>query len=123
MILDLVRGGIGPQFIIRMLVRVFTVFCVLPIHEYAHARVADLLGDDTPRLKGRLSLNPLAHLDIYGTIMIIICGFGYAKPVGINPRNFKNPKLGMALTAAAGPGSNLVMALLFALLADFANMW
>lgn len=123
MILDLVRGGVGPQFIIRMLVRVFTVFCVLPIHEYAHARVADMLGDDTPRLKGRLSLNPLAHLDIYGTIMIIVCGFGYAKPVGINARNFKNPKLGMALTAAAGPGSNLVMALLFALLANFANMW
>ncbi len=123
MIFDLIRGGIGPQFVIRMLVRVFTVFCILPIHEYAHARTAVLLGDDTPRLQGRLSLNPLAHLDIYGTIMIVICGFGYAKPVGINPRNFKNQKLGMAVTAAAGPGSNLVMALLFTLLADFANIW
>lgn len=123
MIYDLIRGGIGPQFIIRMLVRVFTVFCILPIHEYAHARAAVQLGDDTPRLQGRLSLNPLAHLDIMGTVMIMICGFGYAKPVGINPRNFKNPKIGMALTAAAGPGSNLIMALLFTLLADCANIW
>ena len=110
------------QTLVNLLVRVFTVFCILPIHEYAHAWTATKLGDDTPRLQGRLSLNPLAHLDIFGSLMILLCGFGYAKPVGVNPRNFKNPKGGMAITALAGPGSNLLMSLIFALLANCVNI-
>ncbi len=122
MILDLFRNGFSLQTLVNLLVRVFTVFCILPIHEYAHAWTATKLGDDTPRLQGRLSLNPLAHLDIFGSLMIIICGFGYAKPVGVNPRNFKNPKGGMAITALAGPGSNLLMSLIFALLANCVNI-
>lgn len=122
MILDLFRDGFSTQTLVNLLVRVFTVFCVLPIHEYAHALTATKLGDDTPRLQGRLSLNPLAHLDIFGSLMILLCGFGYAKPVGVNPRNFKNPKGGMALTALAGPGSNLLMSLIFALLANCLNI-
>ncbi len=111
------------QTVINLLVRVFTVFCILPIHEYAHALTAVNLGDDTPRLQGRLSMNPLAHLDIFGSLMILLCGFGYAKPVSINPRNFKNPKAGMALTALAGPGSNILLSVIFAVLANCANIW
>ena len=123
MIYDLIRNGFSMETVINLLVRVFTVFCILPIHEYAHALTAVKLGDDTPRLQGRLSMNPLAHLDIFGSLMILLCGFGYAKPVSINPRNFKNPKAGMALTALAGPGSNILLSVIFAVLANCANIW
>ncbi|MBQ6543292.1 MAG: site-2 protease family protein, partial [Clostridia bacterium] len=123
MIFDLIRNGFSMDTVINLLVRVFTVFCILPIHEYAHALTAVKLGDDTPRLQGRLSMNPLAHLDIFGSLMILLCGFGYAKPVSINPRNFKNPKAGMALTALAGPGSNILLSVIFAVLANCANIW
>lgn len=118
MLFDLIRDGFTVEVILRLLVRVFTVFCVLPIHEYAHAYTAYRLGDETARLSGRLTLNPLAHLDVYGTIMIFVAGFGYAKPVPVNPRNFKmkNKKVGMAITALAGPLSNLIMAFGFAIL-------
>ena len=116
MLFDLIRGGFTVEVILRLLVRVFTVFCVLPIHEYAHAYTAYRLGDETARLSGRLTLNPLAHLDPFGTIMIFVAGFGYAKPVPVNHRNFKmkNKKVGMAITALAGPLSNLIMAFGFA---------
>lgn len=123
MIFDLIRGGFSIQLVINLLVRVFTVFCILPIHEYAHAFTADKLGDDTPRAQGRLTLNPMAHLDIMGMLMIFLCGFGYARPVSVNARNFKNPKWGMAITALAGPLSNLVMSLIFAVLANIAAIF
>lgn len=106
------------QVFIGLLVSVFAVFCVFPIHEYAHAFVATKLGDDTPRLRGRLTLNPLAHIDIIGALMILIVGFGYAKPVPVNARRFKNPKAGMALTALAGPVSNLLMAFIFSVVGN-----
>jgi len=83
----------------------------LPVHEFAHAWVAHKMGDDTAKYQGRLTLNPLAHLDIFGTLMLLIAGVGWAKPVPINPRNFKNPKLGMALSSLAGPISNILLAL------------
>ena len=73
------------------------------------------LGDKTAKLAGRLTLNPLAHLDLFGTLMILLVGFGYAKPVPVNPRSFKNQKGGMAVVAAAGPLSNLLMAVLYLL--------
>lgn len=106
------------EVLIGLMASIFVVFCTLPIHEYAHALVATKLGDDTPRLKGRLTLNPLAHIDIIGAVMIILVGFGYAKPVPVNARRFKNPKAGMALTALAGPMSNIIMALFFLLLSN-----
>ena len=115
MISDIIRNGFSTDIILKLLARLFVMFCVLPIHEFAHAFVANKLGDQTARLKGRLTLNPLAHLDIFGSLLIIIAGFGYAKPVPVNPRNFKNPKGGMALTAVAGPVSNLIMGFLFML--------
>ncbi len=115
MIFDILRNGMSFSTFVSLMARVFVVFCVMPIHEYAHAFIASKLGDDTARLSGRLTINPFAHVDIYGALMILFVGVGYAKPVPVNPRNFKNPKKGMALTALAGPVSNLIMAFLFLL--------
>lgn len=122
MLLDLFRYGFSSEVIIGLLAAVFVVFCTLPVHEYAHALVATKLGDDTPRLKGRLTLAPLAHIDIMGALMILLVGVGYAKPVPVNPRKFKNPKAGMALTALAGPASNILMALFFMVLANICEL-
>lgn len=116
MILDLLRGGNYVELMVSLLSRAFVVFLTLPMHEYAHAYVATKLGDPTPRLSGRLTLNPMKHLDPIGTLLIFVAGFGYAKPVPVNPRNFKDGKRGMALTALAGPVMNLLMALVFLLL-------
>lgn len=108
-IISLMRQGEHLQAIIAILSRCFVVFCCLPIHELAHGWVASLLGDKTAKNQGRLTLNPLAHLNPIGTLMIFLFGIGYANPVPIDPRNFKNQKSGMALTALAGPVSNLLM--------------
>lgn len=102
---------------IKLFSRLFVIFCTMPVHEYAHALVATKLGDQTPRLSGRLTLNPMAHISPIGALMIILCGFGYAKPVSVNPRNFKDSKKGMALTAIAGPMSNLIMGFIFTFVA------
>ena len=114
---DLIRGGHSMlEILAGVFASLFVVFCTLPFHEYAHALVATKLGDQTARLSGRLSLNPMRHIDPLGALMIVLVGFGYAKPVPVNPRNFKNPKVGMALTALAGPCANLLMAIVFLLL-------
>ena len=115
MIYDLFKSGFSIEFVLNLFARVFVMFCILPVHEFAHALVADRLGDKTARLSGRVTLNPLAHLDLFGALMMIVAGFGYAKPVPINMNNFKmkNRKLGTALTAFAGPFSNLILAFIF----------
>ena len=112
MIFDLIRNGLTIDLVVNMLARIFIIFCVLPFHEFAHAFVAQKFGDDTARLKGRLTLNPLAHVDPFGALMIIVAGFGYAKPVPINVGRFKRGKRKqqMALVALAGPVSNVIMA-------------
>ncbi len=107
------------QLIMNACVRVFVIFCVLPIHEYAHARAAYALGDQTAKLQGRMTLQPTAHIDPIGALMIFLVGFGYAKPVPVNIRNFKNRKRDMALTSLAGPVSNLLMAFISLLLMNF----
>lgn len=84
-------------------------------HEFAHAQTAVHLGDDTPRYQGRTTLNPLVHIDIFGFILILLAGFGWAKPVQINPNNFKNPQRDDVLVSLAGPLTNLLIALLFLL--------
>ena len=95
------------------------VFSVLPalvcitLHELAHGYVAYRLGDRTAKDAGRLTLNPIRHIDWFGLIMMVSFRFGWAKPVPVNMRNFKNPRLGMALTAAAGPLCNLVLGAVF----------
>ncbi len=86
------------------------IFVVLPVHELAHAYAAYRLGDHTAKWNGRLTFNPLAHLDPFGTIMLALFGVGYAKPVPVNPYNFRNPKRDMALCALAGPLSNVLLA-------------
>lgn len=105
-----IRHGNYLEAIIFVLSGCFVVFLCTPVHEFAHGYVAYKLGDNTAKRQGRLTLNPLAHIDILGMIMILLFGFGYAKAVPVNMRNFKNPKSGMALTGLAGPVSNLIMA-------------
>lgn len=82
----------------------------LVIHEYAHAKAADVMGDFTPRMTGRLTLNPMAHIDPIGLIMLLVVRFGWAKPVMINARNFRNWRQGALLVALAGPVANLLVA-------------
>lgn len=82
----------------------------LSFHEFSHAFVADTLGDGLPRRMGRVTLNPLAHLDPAGTILLLIVGFGWGKPVPVNPNATKNPKASLAITAGAGPLSNFIVA-------------
>ena len=115
MIFDLIRNGMSIELLINLCVRVFIIFCVLPIHEFAHGYIAYKLGDDTARLKGRLTMNPLAHVDPFGALMVLLVGFGYAKPVPVNIGKFKRGKRKqyMALTALAGPVSNIIMATIF----------
>ncbi|HEY42950.1 MAG TPA: site-2 protease family protein [Anaerolineae bacterium] len=93
-----------------------TLLIAFTVHEFAHAWTADQLGDDTPRLNGRLTLNPLAHLDPLGSLMLLFAGIGWAKPVPVNPYNFqRNSRAGMMLVSAAGPFSNLLMAIVAAI--------
>ena len=94
------------------------IFLTLPIHEFAHGFAATKLGDPTPRYQGRLTINPFAHIDYVGALCILLFGFGWAKPVGVNAYNFKKPKRDMAITAFAGPLSNLIVALIALILAN-----
>ena len=90
-------------------VHLIVLFMVIPIHEFAHAWAATKLGDNTPRYQGRLTLNPLAHIDPLGAICMVLTGFGWGRAVQVNPFNFKKYRKGMALTSAAGPISNLIV--------------
>ena len=104
-------GNLGTvQGIISIGVHLIIIFMILPVHEFAHAFAADKMGDKTPFHMGRLTINPLAHIDPIGAICLLLTGFGWAKPVPVNPFRFKNQRAGMAITAAAGPLSNLVVA-------------
>lgn len=104
--------GIGiEQVIARIIAVIIIIFGILPLHEYAHGFIAYKLGDPTAKYSGRLTLNPLPHIDPIGALGILLFGFGWARPVPIDPRNFRNPKSGMAITAVAGPVSNLLAAI------------
>ena len=93
----------------------------LCFHEFAHGYMAYRLGDHTAARNGRLTLNPLVHLDLIGSLMILFVGFGWAKPVPVNPVNFSNPRLDMMKVAFAGPASNLILAFIAGLMIRFAN--
>lgn len=112
MLRNLLSGGDIRTFLISMLLSLPTILFSLSLHETAHGYVAYKLGDPTARNLGRLTLNPLKHLDPIGFICMLLAGFGWAKPVPINTRYFKNPRVGMALSGAAGPVSNLLLAML-----------
>lgn len=112
MLRTLFSGNFSMQQIIAQILAVLVVvFLVLPFHEWAHAMTAYCLGDKGIKQRGRLSLNPLSHIDPIGALMLLLIGFGWAKPVPIDPRYFKHPKLGMAITAVMGPVANIVAAL------------
>jgi len=117
MLMSLLRSGnMDIISVITYIISVLMViFLVNPLHECAHGFVAYKLGDRTAKNQGRLTLNPLAHIDYMGSLLMLLVGFGWAKPVPVNPRNFKNPKVGMAITALAGPVSNLLAAVIFGL--------
>ena len=116
--------GLMPYFtdvnmLIGLLISLPAVLIAITFHEFAHAFAADKLGDDTPRRQGRLNLNPFKHLDPFGTIMLIFAGFGWGKPVQINPRNFNRDmpmKKAEAIVAAAGPIMNFILAILFTII-------
>ena len=101
--------------VLQFFARVLTLLLVIPIHESAHALVAKWFGDDTAERAGRISLNPMDHFDPIGTILMILTGFGWAKPVPINPVRMKKFRAGIAMTALAGPVSNILAAFVGAL--------
>lgn len=113
MLIQLIRQGFD---IFSVLIYIFSVlliiFLINPLHECAHGLAAYKLGDRTAKNMGRLTLNPIAHIDYVGSLMMLIIGFGWAKPVPVNFNNFKKPRLGMFITALAGPLSNLLAAVL-----------
>ena len=108
--------GLDWSYLLEILVSVIPSLICITLHELSHGLVAYRLGDSTAKNMGRLSLNPLKHIDIFGLIMMIVFKFGWAKPVPVNMYNFKNPKRGMAITALAGPVSNLLITLVFLVL-------
>ena len=101
-------------------ISIITALLCITIHELAHGLVALKLGDTTARDRGRLTLNPIKHIDPVGFLMMVIFGFGWAKPVPVDMRNLRNPKRDMALVALAGPVSNMLLAVVFAILGGVA---
>lgn len=117
MLINLIQGLISGQdnfksVLIQLLITIPIVLISLTVHEFSHGYASYLLGDNTARNYGRLTLNPLKHLDPIGTLCMLLFGFGWAKPCPVNPRYYKHPRSGMAITAAAGPLSNIILAFL-----------
>lgn len=109
-----------------ILARVVIILLILPLHEFAHGWVAKKCGDDTAEMSGRLTLNPISHMDAFGSILLLLTGFGWAKPVPINPSRMKNYRTGVIWTSLAGPLSNLLAAfvgvVLFQIIIPVANV-
>ncbi len=114
MLFNLIRGSgfTWTTFVLYVIADLIVIFLTLPVHEFAHAFAADKLGDSTARYQGRLTLNPMAHIDPIGAVAILFFGFGWAKPVPVTGLRFKKPKRDMAIVALAGPLANLIIALL-----------
>ena len=106
-------SGLDWSYLTNILLGVVPALLCITLHELAHGVVAYWLGDSTAKDAGRLTLNPLKHLDLMGLVMMVVFHFGWAKPVPVNMYRFKNPKWGMALTAVAGPGMNVLIAIVF----------
>ena len=125
MLISILTGsGTFAEKILDLVMIAVIVLISLTVHEVAHGWIAYKMGDPTAKNLGRLSLNPIKHLDPIGAIMMLLIGIGYAKPVPVNSRYFKNPKRGMALTASAGPAANFIMAFFAALLyLVFVTFW
>ncbi len=123
MLFSILSGGNLYDVLISLLLSFPIIILALTVHETAHGFAAWKCGDNTAYNLGRLTLNPINHLDPVGTLCMLIFGFGWAKPVPINTRNFKNPKRGMAISAAAGPLANLLLGAVSALLFGFFSAW
>ncbi len=109
--------NLAPSLLIS---RIVTLIIALTVHEFSHAFIADRLGDRTPRANGRLTLNPLKHLDVLGSLMLIVAGFGWAKPVPVNPYALRQrSRSALMWVSLAGPGSNLLLALAAGLILRF----
>ena len=108
-----IRNGFDFSYLLGLLLSVVPSLLCITLHELSHGLVAYALGDDTAKRAGRLTLNPLKHLDPMGLLMMVIFRFGYAKPVPVDMRKFRDPKRGMAITALAGPVSNVLITLVF----------
>ena len=105
-----------PTAILGLLFSIPGVLVAITFHEFAHAKVAELLGDDTPRREGRISLNPLMHIDPFGFIMLVFAGFGWGKPVNVNPRNYNRDitvEKADCIVSIAGPAMNFLLAIIF----------
>ncbi len=129
MLLDLINNMFNPNgqmsfldLLIGILSGLFVVFCTMPVHEWAHAFAAYKLGDNTAKYNGRLTLNPFAHIDWMGAACVLLFGFGFARPVPVNQRNFNNPKRGMAIVGLAGPLANIIMAFVCFLLSSLSAL-
>ncbi|PKM74234.1 MAG: site-2 protease family protein [Firmicutes bacterium HGW-Firmicutes-16] len=109
-------SGLDWSKLTTILESIIPALICITFHELCHGLVAHKLGDNTAKDAGRLTLNPIKHIDILGLAMMAIAGFGWAKPVPVNMNNFKNPKSGMAITALAGPASNILLAIVFLLI-------
>lgn len=107
------------QFFLKLSIMLVPALMAITCHEVSHGFVADKLGDDTARSMGRLTLNPLKHMDIFGTIMVFVVGIGWAKPVPVNFNRLRRPKTDMIWVAAAGPITNFVLAVVSALVLRF----
>ena len=112
MLFRLFGGGDTAAIIQTLIARIIVLMTAIPVHEYAHAWAAEKMGDPTARYYRRLSLNPLDHIDPIGALMILLLGFGFARPVPVNSLNFNNRRVGTVVTSLAGPLSNVIMALL-----------
>ena len=117
MLFSILAGGNMREIIISILLTIPVVLISLSVHESAHGYIAMKLGDPTAYNLGRITINPMKHLDPLGSLCMLAFGYGWAKPVPINARNFKNPKVGMALTAIAGPVSNIILGVIGAVAA------
>ena len=98
------------NIILGILVRLFIIFCILPLHEFAHAFASHKLGDNTAKWMGRMTLDPIKHVHPMGAVCLMLFGFGWARPVPVNPNYYKNRKVGLAIVSAAGPAANVVAA-------------
>jgi Zn-dependent protease len=122
MLFSILSGGSIREVLIDFLLIIPVILISLSFHEAAHGYIAYKMGDRTAYNLGRVTLNPAKHLDLYGSLCMLVFGYGWAKPVPINTRNFKNPRNGMALTALAGPVTNLILGIIGAIIYALASV-
>lgn len=115
-------GALRNQDYITFIIIAITLIVAISLHEFGHAVADELQGDPTARLAGRLTVNPMRHMDPFGSIMIVLVGFGWGKPVPISPANMRNRRFGSAIVGIAGPAMNLLLAILTALIARFLHI-